>query len=1153
MNHIIGCKHTIALASVLAVIGLVAPATAQDVSKEKREDAVSSEALEDASKRTEGLSERLDREREGDDSPKGPGASLEQFQDEEQQMTPEEIEALKKKIESKNRAMIEKLDRIIEGDPHNPQKPAWMFQKAELMWKLRNMEYLRVRAQYNQCVTAAEQGTTGDCEEPEPDYSEPQAIYKEILTNHPDYDRLDEVIFRLGSGLIEADQAGQAVSYLQRLVQNYPNSVYLPDAHLALAEMFFEQELLGAAADNYKEVLKHPDNSNFDFARYKLGWVYYNQGEYRKSVDTFKAVVESTDEKLGFQEQAMNDLVVAYAEIDDGWLEVRDYFMKMRDEEFTYRKLGQMAGLYEGQGKDDLAIAIYEYFIEERPNHKRIPTWMESIIVAKKKVNDPEDLEATMNQYVAYLDPDGTWARSNAEEEGALNNAAMLSQASLAYLANTYHRQAQRLDEREDYESAIKYYKEFIRRFPDATASFDMNFFVADIYLHELEDFDQAAQYYQKVVDLYKAGNTPDDAKQEDVDAIVKDSAYGVVSAYDELVKKHHEDSILVKMAEYQEQHGDGEFRKDTVDATTESKPNPKVEMPEYESGFVKASDQYSELYPDDDITPTIDYVAAEVYKERGHYDKCIPRYENIIENAPEHRYASYSGGSLLVANYVLENWNEVEKWARYMMDNEIFHVTPKEDLRQAIALAINERAKELKEAEEFEEATSELLRLAGEFPKSDLAPGALFNAGAIYEAGEQLNEALEVYQRVVDEYPDSLQAPEAIYVMGLIYQTRADFSQAAEYFAKMGSTADYTDAEGEDREYKDHDNAADAVFRAASLRAAMEEWPEAIAAADKYVSLYADLEDEQEDIKKVTRQLAYLEMEREQWQEAIRRFETYLDRDDVERDEHVLVNAEIGLLIEKIKGRNWEERSNDHFDKALEIWNELDDQGQLRMRYYASQARFRQAERIYNKFTEVTLSFPMSKLQKGLEEKAEIHTEAEKLYREVIDMGSNEWLAASAYRIGQMYRDFANQLSDLPLPEGLTAEQEDQYRIELEMRIMPLEDQALDAFQYAQELALNNKAYNEWSSKSAKQISSMMEDAYPITEQDGVGVEHGRINFFVPAPATDLEAIAERVKARKPAEPEPQPGQEQAPGDDTDPGEEPSPSAEADGPQARR
>lgn len=1148
MNPIKSGKRVLSLLCVMSLSGMAVNASAQDISSgSEKNERVSEDAKAEAVKRAGDLSKSLDKDKTvEDEGPKGPEASLKEFQDAQQKMTPEQIDELKRQIGAKNKQMIAKLDRIIAGDPYNDQKPEWMFQKAELMWEVQHTDYLRARAEYNQCLDAAGQGTADSCTEPKADYAEPQKIYKEILTQYPAYDRLDQVIYRLGDGLIEDGKGAQAVSYLQRLVKNYPNSKFLPDAHLALAEFFFKEELLGASRDNYQAVLKFEDNPNYDFALYKLGWVFYNQGEFRKSVDTFKAVVERTDEKLGFQKQAVNDLVVAYAEIDDGWKEVREYLMKSHDKEFTYKKLGQMAGLYEGQGKSEKAVDIYEYFIAERPDNKRIPEWMESIIVAKKKINDFDDLEKTMNTYVSYLDRDGTWAQKNKENTGQLNNADLLSKASLAFLANTYHVRAQKQDTKPDYLKAVDYYKEFIRRFPDAPASFDMNFFVADIYLVQLDEFENGAKYYQHVVDLYKDEKTPEGAKKKDVEDIVQESAFGVVSAYNALVKANHPDSVLVKMAEYQEKYGDKEIKKDKVESGTKAKPNPKKPLLKYEKGFVEASDQYSEMYPNEDVTPTVDYVSAEVYKARGHYDKAIPRYESIIENAPKHRYASYAGGSLLVANYVLENWDAVEKWARYMLKNKIFEVTPKEDLVQAIALAINERATELKEAKKFDEATAELLRLAEEFPKSDLAPGALFNAGAIYEAGDNLNKAVSAYERVVNDYPASLQAPEALFVMGAIFEARADFEKAADYFAQMGSNTEFVNKDGDKVEYKNHPRASEAVYNAAVLNSAMEKWSKSIETFEKYIALYGEDEKEAEQVKSVRLRLAYLEMERDDSKAALKRFKAYRDLDDIEASETVQIDTELGLLTQKLKERNWEDTSNDYFTAALETWKELEKEEQIKMRFFAAQSRFEQAERIYNQFTEVKLSFPMNTLVKGMKKKGELEQKAEAIYLDVLKFESPRWIAASGYRVGQMYRDFAKNLSDLPIPEGLSEKQAMDYQWTLDEQIMPLQDKALAAFSRAQTLVIENEAYNEWSRLSSEQISAMQSETYPITEQDGVDVDHARVNFFVPKPMTDMDAIVKDVAARRAAQAPPKP--EVAP--KAKPGDAPADKA---GPQASK
>lgn len=1099
----INFKRTFQVLVIALAVSVVSPAWAQDISRGNTKRSTSESTLEEAARRVEEESKRLDTRRDSGEEtlPTESQLTLSQVQDESRKMSAEQLDQLKRQLESKNRGMIAKLDQIIASDPYNAQKPNWMFQKAELLFELRNMEYLRERTTYNACLDASDAGTSGEgCVEPEPDYAEAHEIYEEILRQYPDYNRLDEVIYRLGSGLIEAGKGAQAVGYLQRLVTNYPNSRYIPETHLALGEFFFERQMTGAAKDNYEKVLAYKDFADYDYALYKLGWTHYNLGDFRDSVETFKQVVERTSKTLGFQRQAINDLVVAFAEVENGWQEAREYFLKHQDKEFTYEKLGAMAGLLEAQGKENSAIEIYEWFFVERPNHPRVPDWMESIIVSKKKLEDFDDLEKTMNRFVAYLSPKGTWAAHNKDNSGAMNNSRLLNEASLSFLANHYHRQAQRLENKSDYQTAAKYYHQFIELFPDSALSFDMTFFLAEIYLHSLDDYEKAAQQYQLVVDLYKEERVPAGAKKEDVEAIVKDSAFAVVTAYNELVKQHHEDSILVKMAQMEER-SPGKTASQASSPTGDQPPIPKTDLLKYELGFVKASDQYASMYPKEDITPTVDFVAAEVYKSRGHYDSCIPRYENIITYAPKHRYASFAGNSLLEANYRLQRWDEVEKWARHLLDNKIFDVTPRDSLTNSIAYAINQRAINLRDEKEFDKAAQELLRLAEEFPKSDLAAGALFNAAAIYEQGDEVPRAVEIYERLVKSYPKDALAPEALFVMGAIFESRADFDRAASYFERLGTP-----------DYRESERTADALYNAGVLREALQQWDNAINTYESYLKLFPN----RENIQEVELQLAYLEKNRENWPAAVRRFEALLKKSSTTHSQLVEINLELGLLGEQMKPRNWERTTDAYFSKAVEVWSTLPEAEKRAARHSAAEARFRQAEAVYNQFVAATISNNMRQLERSLIAKGELQQKAEAMYGEVIEMASPRWVAASAYRIGSSYKNFAEELYNYPIPAGLTEDQEDEYRMALDDFAFPVQEKALEAFQSALKLALQYEAYNEWSSLSAKEISKLEGDSFPITSQDGVEPDHGRVNFFKTSPITSMDTVVERAKARR-------------------------------------
>ena len=1160
-------------------------AQAQDISKraKKRKSATDEKTRDEASKRLSKQSDRLNKKRQELDpdamKKAGPGADREAFEAGKEGLTPEEIDKLKRRIEAKNKQMIAKLDTILEKTPPgDARRPEYMFQKAELVWELKNYEYLRARAKYNQCLEAAGNGTIDEskCQEPQGNfYQDAEVIYEDILKQAPGYNRLDEVIYRLGRSYREAGKGAQAVALLQRLVQNYPNSKYRPEAHLALGEHFFDKRSFALAETNFKEIQqKYKSYAMHDYANYMLGWVYINVDEYRQAIDTFKQVVESKNSQIGFQDKALNDLVMAFSHVKDGWKEARAYLGKLKkDDEFIYKKVGQMAGLYEGQGKDDEAIAIYNWFLKERPTHPQVPEWWESKIVALKRDTTSESfpkLEEAINQQVAFVGKESTWYRKNKDNEKALNNARLLSEASLGFLAATYHKDAQTHDERKeeadarkDYEKAAKYYAEFIRRFPDADASFDMNFFLGEIYLRSLDRLEDAAGQYQLVVDLYRSGNYPKSAKKEDIEAMVQDAAYNAVSSYNELVKKHHPDSILTQMAEREESNPGGEIKVDQKQ-DLDAKPIPEQPLAKYEQGFVKASDQFSEMYPKEDITPTVDFVSAEVYKSRGRYPNAVPRYESIIKNAPKHRYAAFAGVSLLDANYRLKRWQEVEKWARHLMDTKNKHLETQK-LIDAIAYAINEMAKGKKGAGQTEEAAQEYLRLVKEFPKQDLAPQALFNAAAVYDAASDYKKAFELYERVVDEYHEknSDLAANALYVMGKISQAQADFDGAAAYFARLGT-----------KEYQDNENAPDAVFQAAAIQRALKQYDKSIDTFESYIQTFPH----RENIRRVELDLAYLDLERAAEAEgkdkekalksAQSRFEKFLKRKDLKPAERIQIYNELGLILEETRPRRWEKESDEYFTKAVTLYKEKlpemkeaaaaggDAANKLKSaKRAAAQARFRQAERALAEFHAYQLSDKPWRLKKSLEEKAVKLQTAEKIYNEVVDMQHPLYLAAAAYRIGELYNGYYKSLYDYPTPKGLTEDQEFAYRDALDMAAAPLQEKALVAFQDARKLAIKYEAYNEWSAKSAKQISELEADAYPITEQEGVETGHNRLNFTATAPVVDFEVAVDRAAARKEArEVEKAPAEPAAPGNkDGKPGTQPAAGEQGGAPQATR
>jgi len=151
-------------------------------------------------------------------------------------------------------------------------------------------------------------------------------FYAMMKDQYPSYSKLDEVLYYLAYEYEQAKDYQNARKVYFELIEKSPNSPYIPNAYLAFGELFF-QEAQGdpskwdLAAAAYREVIKFPapKNKAYGYARYKLGYVHWNKGEYAEALNEFKAVIEFGDKYTDLPnakqlaKSARRDLIPVYA------------------------------------------------------------------------------------------------------------------------------------------------------------------------------------------------------------------------------------------------------------------------------------------------------------------------------------------------------------------------------------------------------------------------------------------------------------------------------------------------------------------------------------------------------------------------------------------------------------------------------------------------------------------------------------------------------------------------------------------------------------------------------------------------------------------------------------------------------------------------
>src|SRR5690625_4575973 len=130
-------KTSLAMLALAFILGPGAIASAQDVTESSR--ATTDDILEAAATRLEEQAEEESEREVETDLSADSRATLDAVQTDDR--SAEEMEALKRQLEERYGTQIERFRQLIESQPYDAQRPNWMFQMAERLWELRNMEY----------------------------------------------------------------------------------------------------------------------------------------------------------------------------------------------------------------------------------------------------------------------------------------------------------------------------------------------------------------------------------------------------------------------------------------------------------------------------------------------------------------------------------------------------------------------------------------------------------------------------------------------------------------------------------------------------------------------------------------------------------------------------------------------------------------------------------------------------------------------------------------------------------------------------------------------------------------------------------------------------------------------------------------------------
>jgi cellulose synthase operon protein C len=342
-------------------------------------------------------------------------------------------------------------------------------------------------------------------------------LYTALLKAYPKYERNDSVLYQLARAYELNAQPDRALASLDQLVAQYPNSRYIDEAQFRRGEILFSDKAYPKSQAAYESVIKvGPSSAFYNQSLYKHGWSLFKQGENERSLDSFAGVLDSVltsknDPKVLIEidtlsrpnrelvEDTFRVMSITFSYLD-GPKTIDEFVKRHKPRPYSYLLYARLGDLYMDKERYTDAADSYRAFVSQDRNNEKAPLLEMQAIEAYSKGGFPQLVLQGKKEFVEnYSYGTAYWQGRDPKSEPKV--VAVLK-TNLKDVAQYYHAQAQRTKDVADYQEAAKWYRSYLRSFPDDPGSAVTNYLLADT-LFESKQYLDAAQEYESTAYHY--------------------------------------------------------------------------------------------------------------------------------------------------------------------------------------------------------------------------------------------------------------------------------------------------------------------------------------------------------------------------------------------------------------------------------------------------------------------------------------------------------------------------------------------------------------------------------------------------------------------------------------------------------------------------
>lgn len=554
-------------------------------------------------------------------------------------------------------------------------------------------------------------------------------IYDKIEKKFPDFRDMDVVLFNNAFARQEIGEGQISRKLYKRLIADFKDSALLPDAHLALGEMFYDEHNFKLALEQLNAIRNFPDSNVYSYGLYKAAWAYYNSQNTVAALKNLEETVVASKKadangspRLELRKEALSDMVLFFSELYPSGKAI-SYFKTQADKDEIGAILLKLSQLYSHHGKNsDMQVVLLD-FIKSYPSAKEVPRAHYDLIENYETMKDRTTAVFEMGRLrdaCAKLD----------QKSEDLTECNKLFNSSTSVLASKWHKIW--LKDKQNValgDNVEKTYRLYLDKNKNEEKSVKTLFSLSEL-LFQREKFRMASDSYFTVFQLSK------DKKMQ------TDSVYSALVSLEKAVKEKWSDAD--------------------------------------EKRFIQIGDAYLGTNPGGPYAKEVRYKQAFIAYEKGRYDEAGRKFKILaMMNSTDTKTLKSQDLYLDILN-IKKNYEEISQLSFAWMK-----ATPDADRRVRLNKIYQEsyfsKIQILEETGKNQAAIASYNAFLKENPQSTLADKALWNAIQLdYKIGDLSQGAASGHQ-FYKLFPQSTKAKDALMKAAQSYEFLGQLNLAAD------------------------------------------------------------------------------------------------------------------------------------------------------------------------------------------------------------------------------------------------------------------------------------------------------------------------------------------------------------------------------------